>query len=207
MKSSFACDGKFQRLRKLKVLNKKGSRYLGIIDPLRQRQKDSQYRGECVNRGVMGRLAVILSSGLGVGYVPAAPGTFGTLWGVLLFYLTRHLPFPWYLAGTLLFFAFAVGVAHAAEKSLGAHDSSIIIIDEIVGYLVTVVGFSFSWPIALAGFLLFRFFDILKPFPIRWADRRIPGGLGVVVDDVLAGIFANLLLRLGIYLWQHFGGQ
>jgi phosphatidylglycerophosphatase A len=148
----------------------------------------------------MGRLAVIFASGLGVGYLPPAPGTLGTLWGVLLFYLARHLSFSWFLAGTFLFFLFSVGVAHAAEKKLGGHDSSIIVIDEVAGYLVAVAGLSFSWPMALAGFVLFRFFDIVKPFPIRWADRRIPGGLGVVLDDILAGVFANLLLRLGLFI-------
>jgi phosphatidylglycerophosphatase A len=150
----------------------------------------------------MGRLAVILSSGLGLGYIPVAPGTFGTLWGVLLFYLARRLPFPWFLSGTVLFFLFAVWVAHGAEKKLGGHDSQIIVIDEVAGYLVTVLGLSFSWPIAIAGFLLFRCFDIVKPFPVRWADRRVSGGLGVVLDDILAGVYANILLRLAIFIWM-----
>lgn len=152
----------------------------------------------------MGRFAVLLSSGLGIGYLPGAPGTFGTLWGVLFYYLARFIPLPWFVLGTIFFIFLAVGVAHLAEKHLGGHDSSIIVIDEVVGYLVTVCGLSFSWPVALAGFLLFRFFDIVKPFPVRWADRRIPGGFGVVLDDILAGIYANISLHLGIFIWQHF---
>jgi phosphatidylglycerophosphatase A len=152
----------------------------------------------------MGRIAVLISSGLGIGYLPVAPGTFGTLWGVLLYYLARHFPLHWFFLATVLFFLLAVAVAQGAEKKLGAHDSSVIVIDEVAGYLVAVAGLAFSWPVALAGFLLFRLFDIVKPFPVRWADRRIPGGLGVVLDDILAGIYANIFLRVGIFIWQQF---
>jgi phosphatidylglycerophosphatase A len=179
-------------------------RYLGGIIRIRQRQNDSQHRGDALTPVLMGRLAVLLSSGLGVGYMPLAPGTFGTLWGVLLYYLARSFPLAWFFAGAVLFFLFAVLVAHAAEKKLGGHDSSMIVIDEVAGYLTTVLGLAFSWPVAVAGFLLFRFFDIVKPFPVRWADRRIPGGLGVVLDDILAGVYANIVLRLGIFLWEHY---
>lgn len=152
----------------------------------------------------MGRLAVLLSSGLGLGFLPKAPGTFGTLWGIVLFFGLHDYPLHWVLPGMVLLFLAAVFLAQAAEKTLQSHDSSIIVIDEVVGYGVTVLGFHFSWPLAVAAFAVFRFFDILKPYPIRWIDQRVPGGWGVVLDDVLAGVYANIFLRLGIYLWQRF---
>lgn len=152
----------------------------------------------------MGRLMVFLCSGLGVGYLPGAPGTFGTLWGMVLFYLTRNFPQTWFFLGTLVFFALSVLLAHFAEKKLGVHDSSVIIIDEIVGFLVAVLGFSFSWPLAIAAFFVFRLFDVVKPFPVGWVDRKVSGGFGVVFDDVLAGVYTNIVLRLGIFLWEYF---
>jgi len=152
----------------------------------------------------MGRIAVFLSSGLGLGFLPKAPGTFGTLWGVLLFYLGRHLSWQIFAAATVVAILLAILISHFAEKSLGTHDSSHIVVDEIVGYLVTVVGFSFDWKVAIWAFFVFRFFDIAKPFPVRWMDQKIPGGAGVVLDDVGAGIYANLTLRLGFFLWYYF---
>jgi phosphatidylglycerophosphatase A len=147
------------------------------------------------------RLAVLFSSGLGVGYLPWASGTFGTLWGLLLYYLGRSLHWQLFAVGTLLLIFLSLYLSHYAEKALGSHDSSIIVIDEIVGYLVAVVGISFSFPHAVGAFVLFRVFDIWKPFPIRAIDRQWPGAWGVIMDDVLAGIFANLCLHLILYAW------
>ncbi|HCU23816.1 MAG TPA: phosphatidylglycerophosphatase A [Deltaproteobacteria bacterium] len=144
----------------------------------------------------MRRLALVFSSGLGLGYLPWAPGTFGTLWGVLLFYLGRFWPWPYFAAATLLFIFFAVAVSRLAEQSLGEHDSSQIVIDEVAGYLTSVVALPFGWKTALLAFVLFRIFDIVKPYPIRYIDRHWGGGWGVVMDDVVAGIFANIVLRL-----------
>jgi phosphatidylglycerophosphatase A len=119
----------------------------------------------------------------------------GTLWGVALYWLLQDWS-P--LASGLLILAFglvSVGVIALAEKQFPRHDSPKIVLDEVVGYLFSVWAIPFTWPHAALGFLLFRFYDILKPFPIRWVDRRCPGGWGVVLDDVLAGVFANLTLR------------
>ena len=143
----------------------------------------------------LARPAAWLSTGLGVGYVPRIPGTVGTLWGVALYWLLQDWS-P--LASGLLILAFglvSVGVIALAEKQFPKHDSPKIVLDEVVGYLFSVWAIPFTWPHAALGFLLFRFYDILKPFPIRWVDRRCPGGWGVVLDDVLAGVFANLTLR------------
>jgi phosphatidylglycerophosphatase A len=133
---------------------------------------------------------------LGVGYIPWGSGTFGTLWGFLLYYLGRNLSLPFLILGTVLFLIFSLLVSHYAEKSLDSHDSSIIVIDEVVGYLVAVVGIPFTFYHAAGAFLLFRLFDIWKPYPICLIDKKGKGAIGVVMDDVLAGVFANLILRV-----------
>ncbi|MFO1462942.1 MAG: phosphatidylglycerophosphatase A [bacterium] len=149
----------------------------------------------------MRRFSLWMSTGLGIGYLPFAPGTFGTLWGVLLFYLTRSLPWPLTAVGTALFVFLAVYWAQQAEAELGTHDSSSIVIDEVVGYLVGVVAIPFGIKTLILSFVLFRLFDIAKPYPIRYIDRHWGGGWGVVMDDVMAGVFANLSLRLIMWIW------
>ncbi|MDL1872191.1 phosphatidylglycerophosphatase A [Deltaproteobacteria bacterium PRO3] len=149
----------------------------------------------------MRRFALWMSTGLGIGYIPFASGTFGTLWGALLFYLSRDLPWQLTAGAILLFILFSVYCAQRAEEALGGHDSSRIVIDEVAGYLVAVIAIPFSWRTMLLAFLLFRLFDIAKPYPIRQIDRRWGGGWGVVMDDVLAGVFSNLSLRLIMWVW------
>lgn len=148
---------------------------------------------------IMRRLSLFFATGLGLGYLPWAPGTFGTLWGLLLFYLGRGLSAPLFAGGTLGLILLAVFFSHFAERALGGHDSSKIVIDEVVGYLVTVLFLPFNAKIAVLAFILFRLFDILKPYPIRWIDRTWGGAWGVVMDDVAAGVFANISLR--VLLW------
>ncbi len=104
------------------------------------------------------------------------------------------------LANGTIFTLFAIRVAGEAEKLLNTKDPGCIVIDEIAGMMVTFLGLPFDMVTALAGFLLFRVFDILKPFPIRLLERRLPGGLGVVMDDVAAGVCANVVLRILIFL-------
>jgi phosphatidylglycerophosphatase A len=149
----------------------------------------------------MRRLALWLSAGLGLGFIPGSPGTYGTLWGVLLFYLGRNLHWPLFAIGVALFTLFAVFISQAAEREIGSHDSSNIVIDEVAGYLVAVILVPFSLKTVLLSFILFRFFDIAKPWPIRYIDKKWGGGWGVVMDDVLAGVFANLSLQLIMLLW------
>ncbi len=149
---------------------------------------------------MMRRLSIILSTGLGIGYIPFAPGTFGTLWGVLIYYLIQpRLSILWFI-GLIGFILIAIYLSAEAEKGLGEHDSSKIVIDEVVGYLVAVFALPFTTLNLILSFVLFRAFDILKPFPIRRIDQRLPGGWGVVLDDVMAGIFANLVLQLFLFL-------
>lgn len=133
----------------------------------------------------------LLSSGLGLGYIPFASGTFGSLWGVALLFV---LPPAHFLTITLLFTIVATAVADMAEKELHEKDSPKIVIDEVVGMLVAFCFVPLSLTNVIAGFLLFRLFDILKIFPARWAQNSLSGGLGIVMDDVIAGAQAGMVL-------------
>ncbi|MGE5301522.1 MAG: phosphatidylglycerophosphatase A [Acidobacteriota bacterium] len=129
-----------------------------------------------------------------IGYLPA-PGTWGSFAG-LVFVSLVHVSLPALLGtivgGTVL----GVIAADAAEKAIGQTDSGHIIIDEFIGYLVSVVFVPRTYGYLVAAFLLFRFFDILKPFPIRTVEKKLSGGLGVMADDILAGMVTNLVLQI-----------
>jgi phosphatidylglycerophosphatase A len=146
------------------------------------------------------RAVLFLATGFFIGTVPFAPGTFGSLIGLPVCFLLSRLNFLQYAVGLLVFIFFAIAIASAAEKILKRKDPGQIVIDEIAGLMVTLAGLPFNLKTALAGFIIFRVFDILKPFPIRMLERRVGGGSGVVLDDVLAGVYGNLIIRLGIYI-------
>ncbi|MBN2331575.1 MAG: phosphatidylglycerophosphatase A [Deltaproteobacteria bacterium] len=141
-------------------------------------------------------MTVLLASGFFVGAVPVAPGTFGTLVAVPLWWLAGFLSPAAFFLLLLGVVILAVWVAAETEKILQVPDSGVIVIDEIVGFLVTTALLPFTWPTLIAGFLLFRFFDILKPFPVCWAEEKLAGGWGIVADDLLAGVMAHAVLRL-----------
>jgi phosphatidylglycerophosphatase A len=145
------------------------------------------------------RAVLFVATGFYIGTVPVAPGTLGSLIGLPLCLLLSRLTFLQSVLIILVFILFAVGIASAAQKILKQKDPGQIVIDEIAGLLVTFAGLPFNLKTALAGFIIFRLFDILKPFPIRILDKRMGGGSGVVLDDVVAGIYGNLFLRLVIY--------
>lgn len=96
----------------------------------------------------------------------------------------------------ILAFLLGVWVCGYTARALGVHDHSAVVWDEVVGLWITLAAVAPSWPALLIGFVLFRLFDILKPWPIRWLDRHVQGGLGIMIDDVLAGVFAGLCLWL-----------
>lgn len=143
----------------------------------------------------------LLAFGLGSGAVPKAPGTAGTLVAVPLYLLLRSLDPALYLSLTVALFLFGVWLCGRVSRDLGVHDHSGIVWDEWVGLLVTLCLAPPGWWWLLAGFLLFRLFDIWKPWPIGWLDRRVAGGLGIMLDDLLAGLYGFALLRLGVYLF------
>jgi phosphatidylglycerophosphatase A len=148
----------------------------------------------------MRRFILLLSSNAGLGYFPVAPGTVGTLAGIPAFLLLAALPAPLYAVTwtALLFLSF--WTAGEAGKIYGIVDDGRIVIDELVGYLVTVAFLPFSWSAALLGFIFFRIFDIAKPPPASWFDRKMKNGYGVVLDDVMAGLYGAAALRLTLWL-------
>lgn len=146
----------------------------------------------------MRRFVLFFASNAGLGYVPIAPGTFGTLAGIPAFYLLAHLPPLAYALCWLALLVFACWISGAAGRHLGIVDDGRIVIDELVGYLAAVAFLPFSWPAALLGFVFFRIFDVVKLFPASWFDRRMKNGIGVVLDDVAAGIYAAIALRIAL---------
>jgi phosphatidylglycerophosphatase A len=144
----------------------------------------------------------LLAFGLGSGLSPRAPGTAGTLAAVPLWLLLQGMSLPAYLALLLALFVFGCWVCGESARRLGVHDYGGIVFDEVVGLLLTClpllpalgwVNRGRGWWL-LAAFALFRLFDIWKPWPIAWFDRRVGGGLGIMIDDVLAAVYAALLL-------------
>ncbi|MBI2091445.1 MAG: phosphatidylglycerophosphatase A [Deltaproteobacteria bacterium] len=144
----------------------------------------------------MDKLIKFFATGFGTGYMPKAQGTFGTAVGVALFWALSDLPFVHYAIVTIVFIVFASWIAEQARGLFGNDDPPQVTIDEIAGFLVTMLGHAWSWKSIAAGFVLFRIFDILKPFPVRSIDRKIKNGWGIVLDDVLAGAYANACLMI-----------
>lgn len=132
----------------------------------------------------------------GTGLSPVAPGTVGTLGAIPLYLALARLPLPLYLATLVPFVFLSAWVAGRAEVLYGAKDPGRIVIDEVAGYLVTMAGVTADWRSVLLGFLLFRFFDIVKVPPARFFDRQVKNGWGVVLDDVVAGAYACAALHL-----------
>ena len=148
----------------------------------------------------MDRLLMFIATGAGSGYLPKAPGTWGTLVGLLLWWPLAGLSLTAYLATVAVLFIVGVASAGAAEKILDRGDPGVVVIDEIVGVLLALAAVPLHPVAALAGFALFRLFDIAKPFPVGWVDRHLHGGLGIMLDDVAAGLYALLVLHLGLWL-------
>ena len=147
------------------------------------------------------KAAVFLATGFYIGKIPLAPGTFGSLIGLPLCFLLAEIQLSAAIIAVLLIIALAIWISNVAERTLERKDPGCIVIYEIAGMVVTLIGLPFNLTTATIGFILFRILDILKPFPIRILDKRLPGGLGIVADYVVAGIFANLLIRiLAVYL-------
>ena len=136
----------------------------------------------------------LIALGFGVGLAPRAPGTAGTLLAVPAAWLLSDLGWPQFLAVVAVAFLLGVHVCGVTARVAGVHDHPAIVWDEVVGYLVTVSAVPGTALNLLLGFLLFRAFDILKPWPVGTLDRRLSGGLGIMLDDVAAGVLAGVAL-------------
>ncbi|MDJ0805533.1 MAG: phosphatidylglycerophosphatase A [Gammaproteobacteria bacterium] len=138
----------------------------------------------------------LLAFGFGAGRLPVAPGTYGTLVAVPIYLLLEPLPLLSYLITLLVAFVAGIWLCEQTSRDLGVHDHGGIVWDEIVGYLLTMAFAPAGWWWLIIGFMLFRLFDILKPWPIRTIDRQVRGGFGIMLDDLLAGIYALLVMSL-----------
>lgn len=144
--------------------------------------------------GFMRQMIAILATGFGVGLSPVAPGTCGAAVGLGLYWLLRGLPPMAYAAAVIASIALAAWASDGASRMWNEEDPRRVVIDEIAGILVALAFHPPTLLNALLGFALFRIFDIAKPWPIRWIERRLPGGVGIVADDVAAGIYASAAL-------------
>jgi len=139
----------------------------------------------------------LLSLGFGSGLSPYAPGTMGTLVAIPLYLLLSRLELWPYLIVVVAGFLLGIYLCDKTSKALGVHDHSGIVWDEIIGYWITMIAIpAVTWQWILAGFVLFRFFDIVKPWPVKIADKRVPGGFGIMFDDLLAGLYALACIQI-----------
>jgi len=141
----------------------------------------------------------LLALGLGAGLVSKAPGTWGSLLAVPLFLVLAPYHEAVYVGWVAVLFVAGVYLSGRTARALGVHDHSAIVIDEVVGMLVTWVAVAPGWFTIIAGFLLFRFFDIVKPWPISRVDQGLEGGMGIMLDDLLAGLMAAVVLQALLY--------
>ena len=139
---------------------------------------------------------LFLAFGFGSGLAKKAPGTFGTLSALPVYWLFAQADLLVYSVLTLIVTIAGVWICGIAAEKLDEHDFGGIVWDEIAGLLITMWLVPLTWQTIIMGFILFRFFDILKPWPIKWLDRQVRGGLGIMIDDVLAGVFAGGLLLM-----------
>jgi len=150
-----------------------------------------------MRRGPLSTLATVIATGFGSGYSPVAPGTAGSLVGLALFWAVHQLPLAGQVAATVLMFAIGVAAASHVARNLGVEDPGLVVADEVAGMWVSLLGLPLTGVTAVAGFVAFRVFDVFKPYPARDLER-LPGGWGIMCDDVMAGIYANLLVRIGL---------
>jgi len=149
----------------------------------------------------MVRLGLAIATVAGVGYAPVAPGTFGSAVGLVVWWLLPQSPTV-HAAAILILFVAGCWAGNIAERHFGRTDPGQVVLDEVVGVLITLFLHPVGWRGAVAGFLLFRVMDIVKPFPSNRLER-LHGGVGVMADDAMAAVYANLALRLLIIAAGH----
>ena len=141
-----------------------------------------------------------IAFGAGAGLAPRAPGTAGTAVAIPIYAVLATQPVGLYLLAVALISAAGVLVCGRTARELGVHDHPGIVLDEIAGFLVTMTALPFDWPWIAAGFVAFRILDVAKPWPVSLADRKVGGGLGIMLDDLLAGALAGAALHAARYV-------
>ncbi|EPG0368057.1 phosphatidylglycerophosphatase A [Photobacterium damselae] len=137
----------------------------------------------------------LLATGFGSGLAPIVPGTVGTLAAIPLYWVLAQLPFLLYLLAIVIAAIIGVTICQKTSDDMKVHDHGSIVWDEFVGFWITMaIAPTISWQWILAGFILFRFFDMLKPWPISWFDKHVSGGFGIMIDDIVAGFMAMISL-------------
>lgn len=137
-----------------------------------------------------------LALGFGSGLSPKAPGTMGTIAAIPIFLLCSLLPVNLFILITVLMSIIGIWICDKASKDAGVHDHGAIVWDEFAGFFITMIAIPVTWQTVLAGFVIFRIFDIIKPWPISIADKKVGGGFGIMLDDVIAGILALALMHM-----------
>jgi phosphatidylglycerophosphatase A len=160
-------------------------------------QSDTLNLRECFRKAdLFEKLALCLSLWFGAGLMPKAPGTFGTLAAVPLALAVKELGVFYEGLFLVIFVSIAIWASGLSEKRLGRNDPPEVVIDEVAGFLLTLFLLPSSWLTLSFGFILFRLIDIVKPFPIKRLEKSVKGGTGVVLDDLLAAVYANLGVRV-----------
>lgn len=142
----------------------------------------------------MKKIALMFATFLGVGFCPVAPGTAATAAGIVLVYFLQS-SLPLYTVVMVLLLVLAIPVCTYLEKESGRKDPGLLVIDEVVGIMIGLIGLPLSWPVVIVGFFLFRAFDMFKIYPINRFEA-LPGGLGIMLDDVMAGLYTNIVLHI-----------
>jgi len=143
---------------------------------------------------ILSNPVLFLAFGFGSGLAKKMPGTMGTVAAIPVYLAFTQFNIWIYSVLTVIVCIIGIYICDTAAKQLGEHDFGGIVWDEVAGYLVTMWFVPFSWTAVLYGFVLFRIFDILKPWPIKWVDKKVEGGFGIMLDDVLAGLFSAAIL-------------
>ncbi|MBO9665085.1 phosphatidylglycerophosphatase A [Dokdonella sp.] len=153
-------------------------------------------------RAILADPAGWIASGFGSGLSPYAPGTAGSLAALIPWFALRELPLPAYALAIVAAFALGVWASNRVVARLHIEDPGVIVWDEFVGQwiaLAPLLVWPSNWPWVVVAFALFRLFDVTKPWPVSWADRAVKGGVGVMLDDALAGVYAALVLSAALY--------
>ncbi len=147
-----------------------------------------------ISEDVIQRISEQISTVFGIGYTVYAPGTMGSLFGLLLYMFIKDIPIIWYVIFIVVLFIIGVLVSDVIEDIYGIKDPSFVVIDEVVGMLIAMIAVPYSPMIAILGFLLFRIIDIAKIPPLNWLEK-FQGGFGIMIDDAVGGLMVNIILQ------------